>query len=301
MALFDSGTPVANVALSDTFNTWRIRTNQINTQAAGLASNNTFTGTLNTFNNAVAVKGPVTAPIVTANSLAGTIATAAQPNITSVGTLTSLSVTNAAGFNGPVTAPVVTANTVAGVIGAFTGPVTAPVVTANTVAGVIGAFTGPVTAPVVTANSFVGPLTGVASIATTITLVSANTTDAVHFPVFVAAATGDENIRTDTGFTYNPSSGILSSTDFNSTSDALLKENITPVENALALINNLNGYTFDWKDQNRSSIGVTAQDVEMYLPQLVTRINDHKTVNYNGLIGVLIEAVKELSKKIESK
>jgi hypothetical protein len=64
MALFDSGSPVANVALSDTFNTWRVRTNQINTQAAGLASNNTFTGTLNTFNNAVAVNGPITAPVV---------------------------------------------------------------------------------------------------------------------------------------------------------------------------------------------------------------------------------------------
>ena len=237
MALFDSGTPVANVALSDTFNTWRIRTNQINTQAAGLASNNTFTGTLNTFNNAAA----------------------------------------------------------------FNGAVTAPIVTANTVAGVTGAFTGPVTAPVVTANTFVGPLTGTASVATTVTLVSANTTDAVHFPVFVDAATGDENIRTDTGFTYNPSSGILASTDFNSTSDASLKENITPIENALALINNLNGYTFDWKDRNRSSIGVTAQDVEKILPELVTKINNHKTVNYNGLIGVLIEAVKELSKKIELK
>ena len=258
MALFDSGTPVANVALSDTFNTWRIRTNQINTQAAGLASNNTFTGTLNTFNNAAA-------------------------------------------FNGAVTAPIVTANTVAGVTGAFTGPVTAPIVTANTVAGVTGAFTGPVTAPIVTANTFVGPLTGTASVATTVTLVSANTTDAVHFPVFVDAATGDENIRTDTGFTYNPSSGILASTDFNSTSDALLKENINTIENALALINSLNGYTFDWKDRDRSSIGVTAQDVEKILPELVTKINNHKTVNYNGLIGVLIEAVKELSKKIELK
>ena len=216
MALFDSGSPVANVALSDTFNTWRVRTNQINTQAAGLASNNTFTGTLNTFNNAVAINGPVTAPTVTA-------------------------------------------------------------------------------------NTFVGTLTGTASVATTVTLVSANTTDATHFPVFVDAATGDENIRTDTGFTYNPSSGILSSTDFNSTSDATLKENLSPVQDALALINNLSGYTFDWKDRNRSSIGVTAQDVEKYLPQLVTEINDHKTVNYNGLIGVLIEAVKELSKKIDSK
>ena len=55
MALFDSGVPLANVALSDTFNTWRVRTNQINTQAAGLASNNTFTGTLNTFNNNVSI------------------------------------------------------------------------------------------------------------------------------------------------------------------------------------------------------------------------------------------------------
>lgn len=280
MALFDSGTPVANVALSDTFNTWRIRTNQINTQAAGLASNNTFAGTLNTFNNAVAVKGPVTAPIVTANSLAGTIATAAQPNITSVGTLTSLSVTGTAGFNGLVTAPTVTA---------------------NTVAGGIGAFTGLVTAPVVSANSFVGPLTGAASIATTVTLVATNTTDATHYPVFVDAATGNENIRTDTGYTYNPSSGILSSTDFNSTSDVTLKENLSPIQDALGLINNLNGYTFDWKDRNRSSIGVTAQEVEKYLPQLVAEINNHKTVNYNGLIGVLIEAVKELNKKIELK
>ena len=81
MALFDSGTPVANVALSDTFNTWRIRTNQINTQAAGLASNNTFTGALNTFSNAVAVNGPVTAPVVTANSLAGTSLSAASASI----------------------------------------------------------------------------------------------------------------------------------------------------------------------------------------------------------------------------
>ena len=253
MALFDSGSPVANVALSDTFNTWRVRTNQINTQAAGLSSNNTFTGTLNTFNNAVAVNGPITAPVVTANSLAGTLSTAAQPNITSLGTLTSL------------------------------------------------ATTGLLTAPTIQANTLSGNLTGTASVATTVTLVSTSSTDATHYPVFVDNATGDENIRTDTGFTYNPSSGILSSTDFNSTSDALLKENINTIENALALINSLNGYTFDWKDRDRSSIGVTAQDVEKVLPQLVTEINNHKTVNYNGLIGVLIEAVKELNKKIDLK
>jgi len=53
MPLYDSGQPVANVALSDTFNSWRIVTNQINTQAAGLSSNNIWTGANNTFNSVI--------------------------------------------------------------------------------------------------------------------------------------------------------------------------------------------------------------------------------------------------------
>jgi hypothetical protein len=59
-----------------------------------------------------------------------------------------------------------------------------------------------------------GILSGTASIATTVALVATNTTNATHFPVFVDAATGNENVRTDTGFTYNPSTGILTSTAF---------------------------------------------------------------------------------------
>lgn len=106
MALFDSGVPLANVALSDTFNTWRVRTNQISTQAAGLASNNVFTGTTNTFGtlnataanfttlqaDAIDFDGDLTVDNITANTYAGTLTTAAQPNITSVGTLTGLTV-----------------------------------------------------------------------------------------------------------------------------------------------------------------------------------------------------------------
>jgi hypothetical protein len=50
MALFDnSGNLLANVALTDTFDEWRGRTNQILEQAAGLSSNNVFDGALNTF------------------------------------------------------------------------------------------------------------------------------------------------------------------------------------------------------------------------------------------------------------
>ena len=44
-----------------------------------------------------------------------------------------------------------------------------------------------------TALTFNGALSGTALIATTVTLVETNTTDATHFPVFVDTATGSEN------------------------------------------------------------------------------------------------------------
>ena len=55
--------------------------------------------------------------------------------------------------------------------------------------------------------------------------------------------------------------------------------------------------TFDWKERNGSSAGVIAQEVEKVLPELVSG-GDIKTVNYNGITGALIEAIKEL--KVEN-
>ncbi len=86
--------------------------------------------------------------------------------------------------------------------------------------------------------------------------------------------------------------------DFNSTSDETLKTNIETFENGLETIKSLRGVTFDWKATQKPSVGVIAQELEKILPELVTD-GDPKTVNYNGLIGVLIEAVKELSAEVE--
>lgn len=93
--------------------------------------------------------------------------------------------------------------------------------------------------------------------------------------------------------------GVVTCTDINSTSDINLKENITTVNNALSLVNNLRGVKFEWKKDHRPSYGVIAQELEQILPELVTD-TDPKTVNYNGIIGVLIEAVKELSTEVEN-
>ena len=94
-------------------------------------------------------------------------------------------------------------------------------------------------------------------------------------------------------------SGVLTATDFNSSSDVNLKENIRVVDNAIKIGSNLDGVYFSWKSNGKESVGVIAQQVEQHLPQLVSTNQDTKTVNYNGLVGILIEAFKEQQKQIE--
>ena len=88
--------------------------------------------------------------------------------------------------------------------------------------------------------------------------------------------------------------------NFNSTSDINLKENIRQVESASELVSKLEGVHFSWKETGKETIGVIAQQIEEHLPQLVQTGDTHKTVNYNGLIGVLIEAVKEQGAQISA-
>ena len=89
------------------------------------------------------------------------------------------------------------------------------------------------------------------------------------------------------------------------TSDRTLKENITPIPNALDKILSLSGNTFTWiegsKHGGEDDTGVIAQEVEeLGLPGLVdTRENGTKAVSYKKLIPVLIEAIKELKSEIE--
>ena len=93
--------------------------------------------------------------------------------------------------------------------------------------------------------------------------------------------------------------GVITCTDINSTSDKNLKQNIETVENALNIVTDLRGVRFEWKKDQKPSVGVIAQELEKVLPELVSQ-TDPKTVNYNGLIGVMIEAIKEQQGQIEN-
>ena len=93
--------------------------------------------------------------------------------------------------------------------------------------------------------------------------------------------------------------GVVTATDVDSTSDIRLKTNIQPIDNPLAKVIQIEGVSFNWKKDNRPALGVIADQVEKILPQLVHG-DDPKTVNYNGLIGLLIEAVKEQQSEIDT-
>ena len=105
---------------------------------------------------------------------------------------------------------------------------------------------------------------------------------------FTYASTGDKFV----------SNKDVEAPNFNATSDITLKENVSIIDGALDMINNLEGISWNWKSDGRASLGVSAQNVETVAPQLVTKGSAHKAVNYNGLIGILIEAVKEQSNQI---
>ena len=98
---------------------------------------------------------------------------------------------------------------------------------------------------------------------------------------------------------YVPSRGSLNAVSFNSLSDERYKQNIETIENPLETIKQLRGVKFDWKHTNESSYGVIAQELEKILPDLVFTSSDTgvKNVNYDGIIGFLIEAIKLLSEK----
>jgi hypothetical protein len=93
--------------------------------------------------------------------------------------------------------------------------------------------------------------------------------------------------------------GDVIAQNVNSLSDATLKTNITPIENAGAVVDGLNGVGYDWTNGSGHAYGLIAQKVEEVLPEAVkTDENGIKSVNYSMVIPFLIETVKELRQDI---
>tara|TARA_R100000781_G_C4072374_1_gene124906 strand:+ start:632 stop:1183 length:552 start_codon:yes stop_codon:yes gene_type:complete len=94
------------------------------------------------------------------------------------------------------------------------------------------------------------------------------------------------------------SAGVTVTGSVTETSDIALKTNIEPIDNVLDKIQQITGYQYQFKNTGNNSMGIIAQDVEKVFPQLVHGEEGSKSLQYSGLIGALIESVKELSAKV---
>ena len=107
-----------------------------------------------------------------------------------------------------------------------------------------------------------------------------------------------------TGYRNLTSTGtITAATNVTVSSDIRLKSNIETIDNALDKVKTMRGVYFDKHDtENKRSVGVIAQEMQEIIPEAVVTDNTedkYLSVAYGNLVGVLIEAVKELSDKVE--
>jgi hypothetical protein len=93
---------------------------------------------------------------------------------------------------------------------------------------------------------------------------------------------------------------VTFSGDVTAYSDSRLKKNIIPIENALDKTLKLEGVSYERKESDNKHIGLIAQKVKEVLPEVVNEDKDgYFTVSYGNIVGLLVEAIKELNAKVE--
>jgi hypothetical protein len=103
--------------------------------------------------------------------------------------------------------------------------------------------------------------------------------------------------------------GTVYATDFSASSDARLKNVIGFVDNAVDIVEQLNGVRYTWNSiatdlgivkAHATEIGLLAQEVEAVLPEAINVGREgYLSVSYDKLVPVLIEAIKELNARVK--
>jgi hypothetical protein len=113
----------------------------------------------------------------------------------------------------------------------------------------------------------------------------------------VSTSTANKVVRRDASGNF--SANVITVVDLNSTSDRELKDNITPIVDPMAILNQLEGVGFTWKHSGEQSYGIIAQELEKVLPELVTQVDGYKMVSYIPIIAFLIQAIKSQQVEID--
>jgi len=133
------------------------------------------------------------------------------------------------------------------------------------------------------------------------TITDDTTNSGARYVTFTTQTSGTQTIAnvSSSKLTFEPSTGTLSATVMTSTSDENLKENIVEISNALNTVMRLKGVEYNWKDTGEKGMGLIAQDVEKIIPYLISENENGKSVMYQNMIGLLVQAIKELKQEID--
>ena len=106
----------------------------------------------------------------------------------------------------------------------------------------------------------------------------------------------------DNGERLYVSGNIRATGTITANSDLTLKKNLLKIENALEKVEQINGYTYEFKeDDSKRHAGVIAQEIQTVLPEIVNKGNDGILgVEYGNISALLIEAIKEQNIKIKN-
>ena len=114
----------------------------------------------------------------------------------------------------------------------------------------------------------------------------------------------DDELRTNNNVYIGKQLNVVGDITAFYSSDRRLKDNINPISNALDKVISISGNTFTWNGNSSHTgedVGVIAQEIESILPEIVkTRDDGYKAVQYEKLVPLLIEAIKDLNNKINS-
>ena len=304
---------VAGIVTTGTSDFTNITVSGISTFTGAIDANGSLDVDGHTELDDVNVSGAITATTFTGN-LTGTVNTAAQPNITSLGTIASL-VASTAKVSDLTVNRVVTVGTSGELQDSANLGYDGTKLTTNglNVSGNIlapnaGNFVAIGTENALGAGTDRLALLGSGTDSGVRIWCSASVHKATAVPLQVANSSGTELFRVHADGNIGVGSaapsakidvaGTVKATDFDSTSDIRLKTNVQVIENPLDKVIQIEGVSFNWKEDNRPALGVIADQVQKIIPELVHGDNP-KTVNYNGLIGLLIEAVKEQQIQID--
>ncbi len=93
--------------------------------------------------------------------------------------------------------------------------------------------------------------------------------------------------------------GTVTAPNFVSSSDARLKSDIAPISDALAKVQALTGVTYRLVGSEARQMGLIAQEVQIVAPEAVVETEGLLRLAYGNLIGLLVEAIKDLSQQVD--